>query len=65
VVIGSACLFECQNFALHFIHVFVLSLSLSLVLVSIAEIDRPFQGPVRVRPEAFVFAQETFAGLPK
>lgn len=63
VVIGSACLFGCQNFALHFIHVFVLSLLLSLVLVSIAEIDRPFQGPVRVQADAFAFAQQTFAEL--
>jgi hypothetical protein len=65
VVIGSACLFGCQNFALHFIHVFVLSLLLSLVLVSIAEIDRPFQGPVRVQADAFAFAQQTFAELPQ
>jgi hypothetical protein len=63
VVIGSACLFGCQNFALHFIHVFVLSLLLSLVLVAVAEIDRPFQGPVRVQPHAFVFAQQTFQQL--
>jgi len=60
VVIGSACLFGCQNLWLHFVHVFVLSLLLSLVLVAIAEIDRPFQGPVRVQPDAFVFALQTF-----
>ncbi|MGH9745734.1 MAG: hypothetical protein ACRD59_06450 [Candidatus Acidiferrales bacterium] len=65
VVIGSACLFGCQNFALHFIHVFVLSFLLSLVLVAIAEIDRPFQGPVHVEPDAFVLAQQTFAQLPQ
>ena len=65
VVIGSACLFGCQNFALHFIHVFVLSLLLSLVLVSVAEIDRPFQGPVQVQADAFEFAQQTFAELPQ
>jgi hypothetical protein len=63
VVIGSACLFGCRNFALHFIHVFVLSLMLSLVLVAVAEIDRPFQGPVHVQPDAFVFAQQTFDQL--
>ena len=64
VVIGSACLFGCRNFALHFIHVFVLSFLLALVLVSIAEIDRPFQGPVHVQPEGFAFAQQTFDQLP-
>jgi hypothetical protein len=63
VVIGSACLFGCQNVALHFIHVFVLSFLLSLVLVAIADIDRPFQGSVRVSPDSFIFAQETFKHL--
>ena len=65
VVIGSACLFGCRNLALHFIHVFVLSLLLSLVLVSIAEIDRPFQGPVHVNPDAFQMALQTFDQLGK
>ena len=65
VVIGSACLFGCQNFTLHFVLVLVLSLLLSLVLVSVAEIDRPFQGPVHVRADAFEFAQQTFAELPQ
>jgi hypothetical protein len=65
VVIGSACLFGCQNFALHFVLVFVLSLLLSLVLVSVAEIDRPFQGPVHIQADAFAFAQQTFAQLPQ
>ena len=65
VVIGSACLFGCQNFALHFIHVFVLSFLLALVLVAIAEIDRPFQGPVHVEPDAFIFALQTFAQAPQ
>jgi hypothetical protein len=65
VVIGSACLFGCRNVALHFIHVFVLSFLLSLVLVAVAEIDRPFQGPVRVTPDSFIFAQQTFQQLPQ
>ncbi len=63
VVTGSACLFGCRNFALHFVHVFLLSFLLSLVLVSVAEIDRPFQGPVHVEPDAFIFAQQTFEQL--
>jgi Protein of unknown function (DUF4239) len=65
VVIGSACLFGCQNVALHFVHVFVLSFLLSLVLVAIADIDRPFQGGVRVSPDPFIFAQQTFQQLPQ
>lgn len=65
VVIGSACLFGCHNVSLHFIHVFVLSFLLSLVLVAIADIDRPFQGSVRVSPDSFIFAQQTFQQLPQ
>jgi hypothetical protein len=65
LVIGSACLFGCQNYALHFLHVFVLAILLSLVLVAIAEIDRPFQGPVHVQPDAFIFAQQTLSQLPR
>src|SRR5277367_6638832 len=65
VVIGSACLFGCQNVTLHFVHVFVLSFLLSLVLVAFAEIDPPFQGPLHVEPDAFIFAQETFKQLPQ
>jgi hypothetical protein len=65
VVIGSACLFGCQNVTLHFLHVFVLSFLLSLVLVAIAEIDRPFQGPLHVQPDSFIFAQQTFKQLSK
>jgi hypothetical protein len=65
LVIGSACLFGCQNYALHFLHVFVLASLLSLVLVAIAEIDRPFQGPVHVEPDAFIFAQQTLSQLPQ
>jgi hypothetical protein len=64
VVLGSVCLFGCHSFALHFGHVFGLALLLSLVLVAIAEIDRPFQGPLHVQPDAFVFALQTFDQLP-
>jgi hypothetical protein len=63
LVIGSACLFGCQSYTLHFLHVFVLATLLSLVLVSVAEIGRPFQGPVRVHSDAFIFAQETMSQL--
>jgi hypothetical protein len=60
ITIGSSCLFAAENFKLHFILVFSLSLMISLVLVAIADIDRPFQGSVHVEPEAFRLARETF-----
>jgi hypothetical protein len=60
ITIGSSCLFATENFRLHFILVFALSLMVSLVLVAIADIDRPFQGSVHVNPDAFRLARETF-----
>jgi hypothetical protein len=60
ITIGSSCLFATEKFRLHFILVFSLSLMVSLVLVAIADIDRPFQGSVHVEPDAFRLARETF-----
>ena len=63
ITIGSSCLFATENFRLHCILVFSLSLMVSLVLVAIADIDRPFQGSVHVNPDAFRLARETFQRL--
>jgi hypothetical protein len=60
ITVGSSCLFATENFKLHFILVFSLSLMLSLVLVAIADIDRPFQGSVSVSSAPFRLARETF-----
>jgi hypothetical protein len=57
----SACMFGTDNFKLHAIQVFSLSLLLALALVAIADIDRPFRGAVRVDPGGFEHARETFA----
>jgi hypothetical protein len=53
VTIGSACLFGSASQWLHALQVFALSLLISLVLVAIAEIHRPFQGSVHVSDFAF------------
>ena len=60
ITIGSSCLFATENFRLHFILVFSLSLMVALVLAAIADINRPFQGSVHVEPDAFRLARETF-----
>jgi hypothetical protein len=44
VTVGSTCLFGVDNFKLHMVQVFEISFLLSLMLVAIASIDRPFQG---------------------
>jgi Protein of unknown function (DUF4239) len=60
IMVASSCLFGTQNFKLHFVHVLTLSLFVSLVLVAISDIDQPFQGVVRVGPDSFNLALDTF-----
>ncbi len=60
----SACLFGTENFRLHCVQVISLTLLLSLALVAIADIDRPFQGAVHVSPDGFVRARATFQEFP-
>jgi hypothetical protein len=59
VTVGSTCLFGVENFKLHVVQVFEISFLLSLILVAIASINRPYQGDVHVTPEAFRYALET------
>ena len=60
----SSCLFGTDNFKLHCVQVVSLTLLLSLALVAIADIDRPYQGAVHVNPTGFERARATFAEFP-
>jgi hypothetical protein len=51
-------MFGAANAWLHGIQVFAFSLLVALVLLAIADIDRPFQGSVHVRDAAFRRAQQ-------
>lgn len=62
ITVAAACFFGVPNFRFHLLQVIVLSFLISLVLVAIADIDRPYQGNVRVLPTGFEFALRTFAG---
>ena len=53
LTIVSACMFGMQEEKLQALQVFSLSLLLSLALVAIADIHRPFQGLIHLRPHAF------------
>lgn len=64
ITIISACLFGMDDLRLHFALVLSLSFLVSLTLVAIADIDRPFQGSVHVLPSGFERARETFAEAP-
>jgi ABC-type branched-subunit amino acid transport system permease subunit len=64
ITVTSACFFGVPNFRFHLLQVLVLSFLISLVLVAIADIDKPYQGPVRVQPEGFNYAVRTLHGDP-
>lgn len=64
VTVVASCFFGVPSFRFHLLQVFMLSFLISLVLVAIADIDRPYQGAVRVAPEGFRFAVRTLHGDP-
>lgn len=63
ITIVSACLFGSVEFKLHMIQVVMLAVVLSLLLVAIADINRPFQGSVRVSPAGFERARAAITDL--
>ncbi len=60
ITVAAACFFGVPNFRFHLLQVTVLSFLIALVLVAIADIDRPYQGDVRVSSDGFAFAMQTF-----
>ncbi len=58
VTIASASMFGSANTSLHALQVFAFSLLIALVLVAVADIDRPFRGAVHVNYYAFQRAQQ-------
>jgi Protein of unknown function (DUF4239) len=63
VTIVSSCLFGGADLRLHFIQVGALALLVSLILLAIADINRPFQGAVHVQPLGFERARGTLEQL--
>ena len=60
ITIMSACLFGSELPTLHMLQVVTLALLLSMALVAIADINRPFQGSVNVGPGGFENAKRVF-----
>jgi hypothetical protein len=60
VTVASTCLFGADSLRAHMVQVFAITFLVSLTLVAIAEVDRPYQGDVRVGPEGFRFALDSF-----
>ncbi len=59
LTIVSACMFGSQNRKLQALQIFSLALLVSLSLVAIADIHRPFHGVIRVRDSAFQRARQS------
>lgn len=62
LTIISSCMLWMQEKKLQALHVFSLALLVSLALVAIADIHRPFQGLIHVRPYAFQQALQSMNG---
>jgi predicted membrane protein len=63
VTLMSACLFGSNNPTLHLLQTVTLALLLSLSLVAIADINRPFRGAVHVLPTGIENAKRIFAAF--
>ena len=64
ITVAASCFFGVPSFRFHLLQVLVLSFLIALVLVAIADIDRPYQGVVSVEPEGFLYAISTLHGKP-
>jgi hypothetical protein len=60
ITVAACCFFGVSNFRFHVLQVMVLSFLISLVLVAIADLDRPYQGNDVVQPTGFIMALQTF-----
>ena len=58
LTIMSSCMFGAESTRLHALQVFAFSLLISLCLVAIADINRPFQGSIHINDLAFRRAQQ-------
>lgn len=56
----SSCLFGSQDQVLHLLQIVSLALLLSLALIAVADINRPFRGAVHVMPTGFENAKRIF-----
>jgi hypothetical protein len=59
LTIVSACLFGTESVKLQGLHVFSISLLVSLSLVAIANIHRPFHGLIHIGDDAFRRVQQS------
>src|SRR5664279_4907664 len=61
ITVAAACFFGVPSFRFHLLQVVVLTFLISLVLVAIADLDRPYQGNEIVQPTGFKSAIVAFS----
>jgi hypothetical protein len=62
ITVAASCFFGVPSFRFYVLQVVVLSFLIALVLVAIADLDRPYQGNDIVQPDVFTLALRTFQG---
>lgn len=60
ITVAASCFFGVPSFRFHVLQVVVLSFLISLILVAIADLDRPYQGSDVVQPNGFITALRLF-----
>lgn len=64
ITVLASCMFGVEDFKIHALQVGGLSLMITIALVAIADIDRPFSGVVHVPSTSFQYALETLSEIP-
>jgi hypothetical protein len=65
IVVASSCLLGNEKQATHYFHVVSLTVLISVTLLAIADLDRPFDGATRINPGAFHNTQVEITELRK
>jgi hypothetical protein len=64
IAVVYTCLLGVESHRMHILQVETLTFVLSLILVTIADVDQPFRGSIHVPPDSFRMALQTFDAAP-
>jgi hypothetical protein len=64
VIVAYTCLLGVESDRMHSVQVVTTTLVVSLILVTIADVDQPFRGAIHIPSEAFRLALKTFDTMP-
>ncbi len=64
ITVAYTCLLGVENHRIHIMQVVTTALVVSLILVTIADVDQPFRGAIHVSSDPFRLALQTFDAVP-